>query len=201
MHEPRDPNFEKKPYHKVHREKCSAKQSSNIYEENTIAAMHCSLEIVRRLEQNLALNGGIPNWEWVWHSFNSLIDTYPFKFLNSLELISVLFILSLFQVELVIRERNRICNGLCIINRHPHEFGEGVHAYLLEFVEKFDFTRVYQHGDMLTFKVLCTFSLHFDVDPEDFLLSVIHIAVKTQIKRIRAKELWNFKMSLGHFVN
>ena len=162
--------------------------------------MHCSLEIVRRLEQNLALHGGVADREWVWHSFNSFIHTYPFKILCSLELISVLFILGLFQVELVIRERNRICDGLCIINRHPHEFGEGVHANLLEFVEKFDFTRVYQHGDMLTFKVLCAFSLHFDVDPEDFLLSVIYIAVKTQIKRIRAKELWNFKMSLRHFV-
>ena len=163
--------------------------------------MDCGLEIVRRLEQNLAFDSGVANREWIWHCFNGLVYTYPFKFFNSLELVSVLIILGLFQIELVIRERNRIWNGLSVVDRHPHEFSEGVHTNLLKFVEKFNLTGIYQHGDMLSFEVFCAFSLHFDVDPEDFFRSVIHITVKAQIKGVRAKELRHVKMSLSHFVN
>ena len=104
MHEPRDPELEEEACNEDESYGAATAKRYDIDEEYSVASMHCRLEVVRSLEENLALDRWVQIREGIWSGFDALIDADPLDLLDIFELRLVLIILGLLLPELVIGE-------------------------------------------------------------------------------------------------
>ena len=108
MHQPRDPELEEKTRNEDQSKESTASQCNYMDKEQPVTPMHCALKIMTGLEQNLRFDRGLRQWESIRRRLDLLVNTNPFKLVDTCELEFVLFLLSLFVVELMVRKGDQV---------------------------------------------------------------------------------------------
>ena len=106
VHEPGNPELKEEACNKDESNGTATAKRYDIDEENSITSMHGRLEIVRSLEENLALNRRIQVREGIRSRLDALINADPLYLFHIFQLRLVLIILSLLLPEFVIGERH-----------------------------------------------------------------------------------------------
>ena len=104
MHEPGNPELKEEACNEDESNSTATTKRYDIDEEYSIASMYGRLEIVRSLEENLALNRRVQFREGIRSRLDALINADPLDLFHIFQLKLVLIILGLLLPEFVIGE-------------------------------------------------------------------------------------------------